>query len=76
MGRDCGKPHVAVQHDCAYLQRRGSVLLPDHGLMSWKDVAMYLDELSREAKLIVQGRQEFVAEFERFLVRCKAWLFG
>jgi len=37
---------------------------------------MYLDELSREAKLIAQGRQEFVAEFERFLARCKAWLFG
>ena len=37
---------------------------------------MYLDELSREAKLIVRGRQEFVAEFEQFLARCKAWLFG
>ena len=37
---------------------------------------MHLDELSREAKLIVQGRQEFVAELERFLSRCKAWLFG
>ncbi len=37
---------------------------------------MHLDELSREAKLIVQGQQEFVAGFERFLARCKAWLFG
>ena len=37
---------------------------------------MYLDGLPREAKLIVQGRREFVAEFERFLARRRTRLFG
>jgi hypothetical protein len=37
---------------------------------------MYREQLSREAKLIVQGRQAFVADFSRLVARCKAWLFG
>ena len=37
---------------------------------------MYLDELSHEAKLIVQGRQAYVAQFSRFIARCRAWLFS
>jgi len=32
--------------------------------------------LSHGAKLIVQNRQAFVADFARFVAQCRAWLFG
>ena len=37
---------------------------------------MYLEQLSHEAKLIMRGRQAFVADFNRLVARCKAWFFG
>jgi hypothetical protein len=54
----------------------GNVLLPGYGRSTLKDKTMYLDELSHEAKLIVQGRQAYVAQFNRFIARCRAWLFS
>ena len=35
---------------------------------------MYQNELSHEAKLIVQGQQAYLSDLTRLLARCKAWI--
>lgn len=55
--------------------RGGSVLSAEPGQARYgKDKQVYQSQLSREAKLIVQGQQELVRDFAVFWARFKARL--